>query len=138
MKSFFEEEKGGKNTPFFMRRSIGRDYRKEIEQKMKSAESIDDLRFIVTNFDSSLVKLAFIRALAKAEKVPRMVKLILPKEMKKKNGGIYKFEEEEEIVVDLDVVSCIKEDVLTYARVEIPRAVHRCVDVSELAFFLGE
>lgn len=121
-----------------MKRSIGRDYRKQIEKRLQMAESVEDLMFIVTNFDSSLLKLSFVKALQKMKTYPKKWVVKLPNKMKTKDGQEVTFEEEKNIEFQFDCLPIVKEEVLIYARVEIPRAVHRCVDVSELSFFLGE
>ena len=62
--SFFSEPEGkSKNTPFFMKRSIGRDYREAMETMLASLGSYDDYRYVITNFDNATVKMAFLKAL---------------------------------------------------------------------------
>lgn len=132
----FLAERDTKNSPFFMRRSIGRDYRKEIEEKLKTAKTPDEFRFIVTNFDNSLLKLAFLKAISAAEKMPKKVRISLPKRMRTLEGVELEKIENPVLECEYDPLEAIRGEIQIYARVEIPRAVHRCVDVGELAFYL--
>lgn len=137
--SYLDKGKSRKNTTFFMKRSIGGDYREMIDRRLENPRTMKDFRFLITNFDNSNIKLAFSRILAYMRRKPKRAVMTLPGEMETLQGVKVKFPERKKIELEFDYLQTeeFQDNFHSYAPVEISRAIHRIGDVSELAFFLG-